>query len=230
MQEITYGTVKEYNRFIQDFPDITPKSGDLKDFQRPWMAAAIIAKLRKGRILEIGASQCEIADFLQKRGYDVSVIDPYDRRAGGGSNYAAIQKKYPLIHVHKGLLHLDSSLPSNHFDAVHSCSVVEHIELQDQQATCDKILELLKPNGFSIHAIDFTIDGIMQNHDRLSNFIRCHGVNFDLHKLAERAKADVDTFCLSPQGHYRWRQSLKRTYEQYSYRKVISLNFVFRKA
>jgi len=225
--ELSYSTVREYNRFIDVFPEITHFNGDLKNFQRPWVVDAVTRLLpNKGRVLEMGADRCELADFLYKKGFEVWVIDVYDKFGGGVGSYKEICKKFRKLKIHQGFLHEDTSLPSGVFDAVYSCSVIEHIPSSSITSTVNRIGDLLRPGGLSIHAIDFTVAGIMQNHELLESFTSAHGIPEKLESLGRFAQDDLDTFYLSPQGHYSWRKFLNKTYEEYSYRRVTSLNLV----
>lgn len=61
---LTYATVKEYNRFIEELPDITHISGDLKNFQRPWVVDAVI-----GYIFSVAAGPLQVENILGRR-YD----------------------------------------------------------------------------------------------------------------------------------------------------------------
>ena len=40
---------------------------------------------------------------------------------------------------------------------------------------------------------------------------------------------DIDTFFLSPQGHYEWRNFLRRSYDEYPYRKVTAFDLIAKK-
>jgi len=65
--EISYATVREYNLLREELPELTPIGTDLKDFQRPWVVKKILESYSTGKILEIGADRCELADYLQKK-------------------------------------------------------------------------------------------------------------------------------------------------------------------
>ena len=229
MIELCYATVREYNVFVEVLPDLTPISTDLKNVQRPWVVNKILDTMSTGRVLEIGADRCQLADYLQKRGFEVWVIDVYDRFGGGGATFEQVKSKFPALNIQRGFLHEDKMLPSEYFDAVYSCSVLEHTPAEHIEATVNRIGDCLKLGGFSIHAVDFTVQGIMVNHKHCNEVLRCHGARITAEEIAEQALSDLDTFYLSPQGHCNWRKYLKRSYEEYPYRKVTSLNLVARK-
>src|SRR4029077_2538088 len=100
-------------------------SRDLKDVQRPWALKAILATVPPGsRLLEIGAGQPIVAGLLARVGYDVTVIDPYDGRDRGPSEFEAMQDAYPRVRVVRGLFPRD--LPAEErFDCIYSISVLE---------------------------------------------------------------------------------------------------------
>lgn len=221
--ELAHATVREYNRFIESLPEVALLSGDLKNFQRPWVADALLRLLpSKGRVLEIGGDRCELADFLSRQGFEVWVIDAYENFGGGVGRFEEIRAKFPHLTIHQGFLHEDAALPAAHFDAIVSCSVAEHIPAAVIEGTVRRIHELLRPGGLSAHAMDLTVAGIMQNHGLLGAFTAAHS----LEGLGRKTLEDLDAFYLSPQGHYRWRKFLGKSYDEYPYRRVTSLNLV----
>jgi hypothetical protein len=66
----------------------------------------------------------------------------------------------------------------------------------------------------------------MQNAPLIEHFTRGHGWNQSIPALAEKARADLDTYYLSPQGHGRWRKFVGKTYDEYPYRRVTSIGMV----
>jgi len=226
MEEIAFATVREFHRFADDYPEVTKLNEDLKSFQRPWCVDRLLRALPKGgRILEIGADKCDLVPFLRSRGFEITVIDVYDHFGGGTGTYEIVSTRFPDMPIVRGFMHEDRSLPANYFDAVYSCSVIEHIPLEHLDATVKQIERVLKPGGVSIHAIDCTIDGVKQNQINSQQFIAAHNRRADVIDLAKQALGDIDTFYLSPQGHLNWRRFTKRTYDEYPYRRVTSLGF-----
>jgi 2-polyprenyl-3-methyl-5-hydroxy-6-metoxy-1,4-benzoquinol methylase len=226
MEEIAFATVREFQRLAEEYPQLLPRNEDLKSFQRPWCVDRLLKHLpRGGRILEIGADKCDLVPFLRSKGFDVWIIDVYDQFGGGTGTYDAIQQKFPDMPITRGFMHEDRSLPANHFDAVYSCSVIEHIPLEHLDATVRQIERVLKPGGASIHAIDCTIQGMKQNQLVSQKFIDAHKRACDVIELAGHAIDDLETFYLSPQAHLNWRRFNKRSYDDYPYRRVTSLGF-----
>jgi len=227
MEEICFATVREFQRLAEDYPQLLPRNEDLKSFQRPWCVDRLLRRLPTGgRVLEIGADKCNLVPFLRSRGFDVSVIDVYDHFGGGTGTYEIVHNKFPDMPIVRGFMHEDRTLPGNHFDAVYSCSVIEHIPLEHLGATVRQIERVLKPSGSSIHAIDCTIEGVKQNQINSQKFIDGHNRTCDVIELGQQAAADLETFYLSPQAHLNWRRFNKRAYDEYPYRRVTSLGFV----
>src|SRR5690242_4710588 len=190
MEEIAFGTVREFHRLAEEYPQLLPRQEDLKSFQRPWCADRLLKALPQGgRILEIGADKCDLVPFLRSRGFDVWVIDVYDHFGGGTGTFEMVQQKFPDLPITRGFLHEDRSLPANHFDAAYSCSVIEHIPLEHLEGTVRQIERVLKPGGTSIHAIDCTIAGVKQNQINSQKFIDAHRRPCDVISLGQRALA-----------------------------------------
>lgn len=229
--KVTYATVRDYNRFLDELPQITYTSGDLKNFQRPWIVDTIVRQLpHGGRLLEIGADKCELADLLQKKGYDVWVVDIFDEFGGGVARFEETKQKFPNLTIMRGYFHEIEGVPQQCFDAIYSCSVIEHTPVAALPATFEKIFASLSNGGVSIHAIDFTVEGaVLENYVLANEVLRCCSAGISAEEIGRQALADVDTFFLSAAGHYQWRKFLKKEYDEYPYRKVTSLNIVTRK-
>ena len=225
---VNCATVREYNKFLEMYHHVTHLSGDLKNFQRPWVIDSVLKQApRGGRVLEIGADKCELAEFLQQLGYEVWVIDIFDEFGGGVAKFEEVKNRFPNIHFTRGFIHEDKTLPANYFDAIYSCSVIEHNPVSVIPATFDRIHQCLKAGGKSIHAIDFTVDGaVLKNHGFINAVLSWHGLLKTAEEIGNEALDDVDTFYLSPQGHYNWRKFLGKTYDEYPFRKVTSLNII----
>lgn len=77
--------VSEYEKDFSLFSPLTFKTRDLKDEQRPWTIRAILNHFTQGRILEIGAGNPFVAEILNRLGFEVWIVDPYDGSGGGTS-------------------------------------------------------------------------------------------------------------------------------------------------
>ena len=81
---LSYGTVRDFCDSFDHLHPIATANGDLKDNQRPWALKAILSVVPPGgRVLEIGAGEPFIADVLDRLGYEVWVVDPYDGTGNG---------------------------------------------------------------------------------------------------------------------------------------------------
>ena len=227
---ISYATVHEYNCLRDELPELTPVGTDLKDFQRPWVVSKVLQTCSSGRILEIGADRCELADYLQKKGFEVWVVDVYDKFGGGRATFGEVKARFPKLNIHDGFFHENKLLPTDFFDCIYSCSVLEHTPFEYIEPTIERISDCLRIGGVSVHAVDFTVEiSMMPRHPLMNEVLRCHHSNVSAEEIREKALADSDTFYLSPQGHYGWRRFLKKSYDEYPYRRVTSLNIVAKK-
>ncbi len=228
--DVSYATVHEYNSLRDELPELTPIGTDLKDFQRPWVVSKLLQNYSSGTVLEIGANRCELADYLQRKGFQVWVVDVYDSFGGGRATFEEVTRRFPRLNIHTGFFHEDRLLPTDFFDCIYSCSVLEHTPLKCIGPTIGKIFDCLKVGGLSIHAVDFTVEtSIMPAHPLMNEILRCCGSDLGADEIREKALADRDTFYLSPQGHYGWRRLLDKSYDEYPYRRVTSINVFARK-
>ena len=167
-KNISFAKVEQYNRYMELFPELCFHTGDTKNVERGWIAETILSQIPKGgRLLEIGGDCCLVADFLQRRGYEVWNVDPYINYGGGAGKYEEIKKRFPNIKIIRGFLK-DMELPGKYFDAVYSISVLEHVSVDEVKDTFSKCRYVMKKNGLSIHAVDYCIEGpggFMENHD-----------------------------------------------------------------
>jgi len=134
------------------------------------------------------------------------------------------------LNIFKGFFHEDRRIPSDYFSSIYSCSVIEHIPHGKITLTNKRIMECLKRGGYSIHAIDWTVEGsLLNNQPQIEEMLKDNMPEVDVSFLREQALKDIDTYFLSPQGHYNWRKYLDKSYEEYPFRKVTSLNLVAKK-
>ncbi len=215
---------------------------DLKDVQRPWAVKALIGALKPGgTILEIGAGEPLAASLMQTLGWKVIVCDPYDGSGHGPTEYSRYLKAYPRVRIIRSIFDQSVAEPlKGQLDAVYSISVLEHVKAPDLEAAYQAIDAALKPGGLSLHCADAVIDGngtefhveqmarIYALQNRLAGlddgWDACLGAIKD---LIASAKAELETFYLGPQGHNLWRGAMP--YEQFPFRKCISIQFVARK-
>jgi hypothetical protein len=227
--EAGYSKVSEYTRYFEQYPALIGPKGDLKDVQRPWA----LEKVRElvapsGQIIDLGGSACELASILAES-HQVTVVDPYDGSGNGPRNPEPYRKKYPKVRIVQAFLNSETDLRD--FEAVVSTSVIEHIPVPQHKGTVDGIAAALRIGGYSIHAIDVTvqaINGFLLGSQKVAeSFVRSHGVEFDVAEMRDRILADVDSYFLSPLMYQQWRKG--RPFDSYPWRKVATLNVVLRK-
>ncbi len=223
--ELGYATVKDFCDSVENLDEICKLNGDLKNVQRPWMIKAIIASVPfGGKLIEIGAGEPIVANFLQKLGYDVTIIDPYDGTGNGPVEYEYFKKQYPDLKILKNYFEEGiNTLETGSFDCVYSISVLEHIPNEKIPEIFKGIRKILKPDGFSIHCIDHVVmgGGAKEHDEKIRLIIEEHNLLSVFDSTLDRLQKDVDTYYLSAEGHNLWRG--KKKYEEFPFRKVISV-------
>jgi hypothetical protein len=233
----SYATVRDFCESVDELPQITALDGDLKNVQRPWAAKAILASVPPpARLLEIGGGEPIVSGFLTELGYDVTLVDPYDGFGNGPTDYQRYVEQFPHVKIVREYFRPGmSGLPAQSFDVIFSISVLEHLSPNSLPACFDAIAGFLSPVGLSIHCFDFILQGIGDAHDLmhaqkiLAEQKRITGApdNPPFVELLQRLAGDVETFFLSPQGHYHWRGG--QLYSDFPFRKVVSLQTVARR-
>lgn len=229
--ELSVPSVRDYLRWLGEYPDIMTGWGDLKDVQRPWAIEKVLELLpHGGRVLDLGGSRCEVAALLASSGpgYDVTVVDPYDGSGNGPDDADFYRRRHPELTIVEGIV--SAATPHPGFDAVISTSVIEHIPIPALQDTVDGIRGSLKPGGFSIHAIDLTCravnDFLMTQTELNATWLTAHSIDADVPSIQQAALGDVETYFLPLTAWQRWLKD--RTLEEYPWRNVTSLNSVLR--
>jgi len=237
---LSYATVKDYCDSADRFPNIMRNDGDLKDVQRPWMLKSILKMIPRGaKLLEIGAGEPIVADALDKFGFEVTVVDPYDGAGNGPQDYAKYIKDYPRIKIIKSYFNKNTpSLAPNVFDCVFSISVLEHVPHNKLKDVFIGISHFLKPGGYSIHCTDLVVAGNMAEwHDKGFREILFWQIklknpsmdDFQVHQQVDKLvdefyqdiTANLDTYYHSAQGYNLWRE--RRPYDEYPFRKIVSM-------
>lgn len=222
---LSYATVRDFCDSVETFRDICNSNGDLKNVQRPWMVKEIIATIPfGGKLIEIGAGEPQVANFLHKLGYDVTIIDPYDGTGNGPVEYEYFKKQYPHITIIKNYFEDGINLlDEGSYDCVYSISVLEHIPDEKIPEVFHGVRRILKPEGFSIHCVDHVIQGNGANeHDKkLRLILNEHHLLPGFDTTLNQLKDDVETYFLSAEGHNLWRG--KQKYSDFPFRRVVSI-------
>lgn len=194
--EVTYPTVSRYTSYFDSCPELLGSA--LKEVQRGWVFDTCRCLLRPGaKILDLGGSACELANYMSEW-FDMWVIDPYDGSGNGPRSPKSLRQKFPNLHIIQGFL--TDKIDLSGFDAVLSTSVVEHIDTEAYSSTVAGIAHVLKPGGYSIHAIDHTVRGVNgfleYTGKRLEDFARLHGGEINIEQLRRKMLDDPDTYFL----------------------------------
>ena len=225
--EIGVATVRDFCDSWDNMHPLASIAGDLKDVQRPWMVKAILASVPVGgRLCEIGAGEPFVADFLNKCGYEVTVVDPYDGTGQGPTEFGVFSANFPSIRFVRSNFGKElAELSDGYFDAIYSISVLEHVPKKDVLSVCQGIKRYGKRGGKSIHAIDHVLRGNGDAHhlETLQLYASNLGISLEsLEKIMKDCEIDPETYVLSAEGHNRWRGAM--SYESFPMRKVISVN------
>jgi hypothetical protein len=226
---LSYGTVRDYCDSFDNANELAVANGDLKDCQRPWTLKAILSQVRRGgRILEIGAGEPFVGDILDRLGYEVWVVDPYDGSGNGPVEFERYQSECPGIrfirsHFSRNLL----AAPPKGFDCIYSISVLEHIPKETLPEIFHGMKKFLRPDGWSIHTIDHVHRGnrAAEHLLHLQSLVRFSGhEKDDLGHLFDQMDRDSDVYYLSAESHNRWRGSLP--YDEFPMRVCASVQVV----
>jgi glycosyltransferase involved in cell wall biosynthesis len=221
-QRVSYATVRDYCDSADRLPDLATANGDLKDVQRPWALKTILAAIPAGsRLLEIGAGEPIVADRLAQLGYDVTVIDPYDGRDRGPSEYDELRRRYRRVRMLRGVFPVD--VPAGEtFDCVYSISVLEHLPPDAVEAVCRGIVDHAR--GTTVHAIDHVLKGAADDEHLLRLRRLAGGLGVEAGELDAVLVAladDPETYFLSAESHNRWRGDVP--YDEFPMRRCVSI-------
>jgi glycosyltransferase involved in cell wall biosynthesis len=210
IEPVSYATVNDYCDSFDNLNPLATSNGDLKDVQRPWILKAILGRVpRGGKVLEIGAGEPFVADVLNRLGYEVWVVDPYDGSGNGPLDYERFSAECPGLtfiraHFGDGLC----QLPPQSLDCVYSISVLEHIPPEGLLRVTAGMRKFLKTSGVSIHAVDHVHRG-NGSADHLRNLELMVGLfglpTEELRLQLDLANHDPETYFLSAESHNRWR-------------------------
>jgi glycosyltransferase involved in cell wall biosynthesis/2-polyprenyl-3-methyl-5-hydroxy-6-metoxy-1,4-benzoquinol methylase len=225
---LSYSTVRDFCDSRENYTSLCSLNGDLKNVQRPWIVKTILSIFPKGsKLLEIGAGEPKVADFLQKMGYEVTIIDPYEGEGNGPTEFEYFKKRYPHLRIIKN--HFESStdlLINESFDCIYSISVLEHVPECQIPEIFKTIKALLNPDGYSIHCIDHVLmgNGAADHMNKLQIIANENNILPMLDSTINKLSEDVETYFLSAEGHYFWKG--QRSYDEFPFRRVVSINLI----
>ncbi len=222
-------TVRDFCDSWDNLHPLASISGDLKDVQRPWMIKAILASVPIGsKLCEIGAGEPFVADFLNRCGYELTVVDPYDGSGHGPTDFRTFLSSYPNIKFVRAKFGREvTQLSDRYFDAIYSISVLEHVPRTEVVSVCQGIKRYCKLGGITIHAIDHVLrgNGDVYHLEHLLQYADSLGIPREsVEHLMKHCENDVETYFLSAEGHNLWRGAMN--YESFPMRRVISVNLL----
>ena len=228
IRPLSYATVQDFCDSYDHMRPLAELNGDLKDVQRPWTLKTLLTVLPKSsRVLEIGAGEPWVGDFLARLGHEVWVCDPYDGTGNGPVEFERYRRECPNINFVKAFFN-DSALdlPQHFFDAIFSISVLEHVTADKLSALFAGIRKHLKPSGCSIHAVDHVHkgNGAAEHLKGLHNINVLSGnADTELDTTLSVMSDDIETYYLSAESHNRWRGGVP--YERFPMRVCVSVHF-----
>ena len=228
---ISYATVKDYCDSFDNLRPLATLNLDLKDVQRPWMFKTIVSSVpRGGRLLEIGAGEPWVADLLQRLGYEVWIVDPYDGSGNGPGEYDAFSKQCPRLNIlrHRFSDQIPSLKPGT-FDCIYSISVLEHLGPENLHSLAAGVRKYLRSGGANIHAIDHVHkgNGADTHLANLKLMTKLFGLSEnELANQLQNSDTDTETYYLSAESHNRWRGAVP--YSQFPMRVCLSVQMLGR--
>lgn len=157
------------------------------------------------RILEVGGGLSRILSHL-KDDYECWNADKFE--GVGNGPLAPETEDYRLVLDYVG--NFNPELPDNYFDFVFSISALEHVPRDDRQFhknVIDDINRVLKPGGYSLHALDFVINGEVSRQNPFIEFSYDYSKSLNAYVPAKEASLDPDFYFMSQKGydkHWKW--------------------------
>lgn len=230
VEELSYGTVRDFADSLDNLGGLATASGDMKDLQRCWMVKAILGTVeRGGELIEIGAGEPLVAGVLTGLGYSVTVVDPYDGSDQGPVEFERFQRDYPEVEFIRERFPPSGGFPGP-VAGIYSISVLEHLSVDSMGTVMDAASATLASGGCSIHAVDHVLAGwgAEAHRDRLEQAVRRLGLSVKgLGDLIRRLESDPEAYFVSAEAHERWRGDLP--YEDYPMRRIASIGLLGRK-
>ncbi len=217
---VSYGSVADLADSRARLPWLVDSSFDMKSLQRCWALKEILATVEPpGPVLEIGAGEPFVADALQRLGYGVTVVDPYDGTGTGPVELESFRRRYP------DLTFVRDRYPSDRVTerqgVVYSISVLEHVPAE---AAAELTRAAREQGARNVHAIDHVLRGwgAAEHHERLIAVLAGLGIASDeLERTLARLEDDPEAYFVSAEAHEVWRG--QTPYADYPMRRICSI-------
>jgi hypothetical protein len=182
------------------------------------------------RILEIGGGEPFLADTLDRLGYEVWFVDPFDGTGNGPLDYERFRTECPGVRFIRGLFG-EQVLPAppGGFDCIYSTRLLEHLPGKSLQDVFAGMKKYLRPGGWSIHAFDHVYkgSGAGERYTKLKSIVRWAGFEeIELTRLIERLDSDPEAhYFLADSHNYRYESG---SHDQIRTRVCVSIQMVSR--
>jgi len=148
-----YSSFVDHRAAMQGYNEKDVKNANLKLVQDLCVVDFITDGLPSGsKLLEIGGGFSRVLSFFQNI-HECWCLDKFEG-IGNGPRQLPPTHNYKIVQNYIGAY--DANLPSQYFDLVFSISVVEHINVPEED--CLNIVKdidrVLKPGGYNLHCID----------------------------------------------------------------------------
>lgn len=140
-----------------------------------------IKERRKFRVLDFGGAATLPVFYLAQRDCEVWCLD-VDATLANWSNKIAWKRSWRLRALTHDLTQQPAPSDWGRFDAVISCSVLEHIAKPQQKLVFERLSGLLKPGGVLLFSFDYGNDAPVENavrsEDEIRGLVEASGLHF----------------------------------------------------
>ena len=222
---ISYATVADLAESADAMPQLIAASPPPLGLQRGWALKALLGSVPQGSaILELAGAGPLAAGVLQRLGYDVTILDPFDGTASEPHRFSAVTRDYSAIEFIRDRFPTTTPLPRR-YAAVYSTGLLDRLEPDRVGATLEAATNALEPNGVLVHSFSHVISGWGADDaaQRLSRLSAVAAIDGDALAAALAPMADdPETYLVSAEAHDSWRGSVP--YASYPMRRIGSLN------
>ncbi len=228
---LSYAKVADLAESADAMPQLVAASPPPLGLQRGWALKALLGSVPQGSaILELAGAGPLAAGVLQRLGYEVTILDPFDGTASEPHTFTAVTRDYSAIAFIRDRFPTTTPLPRR-YAAVYSTGLLDRLEPDRVAASIEAAAGALEPNGVLVHSFSHVIAGWGADDaaQRLSRLAAAAGVDQGAVDAALAPMADdPETYLVSAEAHDSWRGAVP--YESYPMRRIGSLNLLVRGA